>query len=376
MTSWRVLLLTSSGGTAHDAAAEAIRDWLHRWTPDAVVRVEKIMENASAVTRGGTNFYNWIQKHGPWIHQIYWRLMELEPLTKPGTLIFGHRYLKRLYQEFQPNVVISTHPHTNIGHFDLAKHTLKDGVTCITCCTELDGGFGFSRNWVSRRTDLFWAITPEVAAELERRRFPRERIGVWGPLLYPAFQASPQPELAAAELPLLVLGSGANGANNHLRLLDALLPFAGRLRVVALCGKRQEALEQVQAWAEAHPHLAVQGLGFQGPAAMARLTSEAWAMVARPGARTATEALICSCVLIFNLNGTTMPQELLARRYFRSRQMEHCIREPHDLAQLVQSWLNQPELYQQVARSIREHRLIQDPGRVRSGLEACVGRPL
>jgi len=368
MSTRRVLILTSSGGTAHDAAAFALRDWLQIWDPTCVVRVEKIMENASAVTRGGTNFYNWIQKHGPWIHQLYWRLMELEPLTKPGTLIFGHRYVKELYRSFQPTCVVSTHPHTNIGHFDLAKQTLSNAVTCITCCTEVDGGFGFSRNWVSRRCDLFWAITPEVSDELQRRRVPPERIAVLGPLLYPTFEVTQQPATANESLPLLVLGTGANGANNHIPLLEALLPLAGRLRIEALCGRRAEALEQVQAWAEAHPALQVEGRSFLGPDAMANLYREAWAMVARPGARTATEALLCGCVLIFNLHGTTMPQELLARRYFRARRMETCIRQPHQLKDLAQTWLDQPQVYRDLLERMSQNRLRQDPEAVRAGL--------
>ena len=163
----------------------------------------------------------------------------------------------------------------------------------MTCCTELAGGFGFSRNWLSTSADTIWVQTAEVGEELRRRRYPPERIALLGPLLYPAYHRSPQSLLPpqppggspAAELPLLVLGAGANGANNHCRLLEALRPFAGRLAVVALAGRRQAAFDQVTAWAEAHPDLAVQALGFQGPEQMAALYRGAWAMVARPGAR-------------------------------------------------------------------------------------------
>ena len=49
----------------------------------------------------------------------------------------------------------------------------------------------------------------------------------------------PFPEAAQNQLPLLVLGAGANGANNHIRLLEALQPLAGKIKVVALCGRRQ-----------------------------------------------------------------------------------------------------------------------------------------
>lgn len=86
--------------------------------------------------------------------------------------------------------------------------------------------------------------------------------------------------------------------------------------MAALCGRRQIVREQVQAWVDRHPALAVQVLDYQGPDAMADLYRRAWAMVSRPGARTATEALFMGCPLVFNHYGTTMPQELIAPGIF------------------------------------------------------------
>ena len=391
----RVLIFTSSGGTAHDAAAEALRDWLRQWDPGGEVWIEKVLENASGPYRGGVALYNWIQKHAPWIHQAYWCLMEFEDLIKPGTLLFGRRYVGDLLRRLRPDLLISTHPHTNRGHFPYAKRLLGPQLRCLTCCTELAGGFGFSRNWLSSSADAIWVQTAEVREELLKRRYPAERIALLGPLLYrPYHQPAPSsglakearsgsarqgaaghpastasstdqhPQTAGTALPLLVLGAGANGANNHCRLLNVLLPFAGRLAVVALAGRRQAALEQVQAWARAHPQLAVSALGFQGPEQMVALYRSAWAMVARPGARTATEALVLGCPLVFNSFGTTMPQEWLARRYFQRRGLERSIDHPEQLATLVAEWLDQPGRYRRWRQLYQDHRLGADPAAV------------
>ena len=361
----RILIFTSSGGTAHDAAAYALQSWLRRWDPDGEVWVEHVLENASIFTRAGVALYNWIQRHGPWMHQIYWRVVEFEDVTKPGTLLAGRFYVIRLLRRFQPDLLISTHPHINRGHFDLARRVLP-GLRCITCCTELDGGFGFSRNWLSRRAEAFWTLTPEVSQEVRRRGYCAMPAPAFGPLFDPAFEeVLHQPNSDCQDLPLLVLGAGANGANNHIRLLDALLPLAGRIRVMALCGRRAAAFDQVQGWALRYPQLAVEALGFQGPAAMARIYRNAWAMVARPGARTATEALAAGCVLIFNGFGTTMPQELLARRYFQSRRIESCVRQPADLHQICVRWLEQPQHYAQLKKRVDQHRLATDHDAIR-----------
>ncbi|WP_320667359.1 MGDG synthase family glycosyltransferase [Prochlorococcus sp. MIT 1307] len=344
----KVLILTSSGGTAHDAAAYSIKNWLRYWDPTGSVLVEHLLEKSSFIMRSSVKFYNWIQKYWPWLHQIYWRLVEFEDFLKPGTVIFGRSYFIRLLRDFSPELIISTHPHINRGHFDLAKRVIGPSLRTITCCTEIYGGFGFSRNWLTRKADVFWALTPEVAEEVFKRGYKNMRLEILGPLFDPSFEDLldfPLQELEGLQLPLLILGSGANGANNHLNLLNTLLPLSGQIRVVALCGKRESLKKDVHKWASLHPALEVEALGFQSPEEMAKLYLQAWALVARPGARTATEALATGCVLIFNGFSTTMPQELLARRYFSNYGIDVAINRPEKLLHILKGWLDHPQNY-------------------------------
>ena len=364
----KVLIFTSSGGTAHDSAAYAIKAWMHRWDPDGEVLVEHVLERSGWLMRGSVNLYNWIQRCAPWLHQIYWRLVEFEDVVKPGTLIAGRSYVIQLLKKIQPDLLISTHPHTNRGHFELARRVCP-GLRCIICCTELDGGFGFSRNWLTKRAEALWTLTPEVSSYMREQGYRSVPAPALGPLFDPAFTdelALPEQPANPDQLPLLVLGAGANGANNHIQLLEALIPLAGRLRVVALCGRRASALSQIQQWAKKHPQLSLNCLGFQGPAAMADLYKQAWAMLSRPGARTATEALAAGSVLIFYGFGMTMPQELLARRYFQARQIDCCIRKPQDLAEVCLRWLDQPEQYNQLKSRVMRHQLFSDRESIRT----------
>ena len=362
----RILIFTSSGGTAHDAAAYALKAWIQRWDPQGEVWVEHVLENASPVTRGGVELYNWIQRHAPWLHKLYWRLVEFEDLWKPGTLSFGRNYVIALLLRLKPDLLISTHPHINRGHFDLAQRLLP-GLRCITCCTELDGGFGFSRNWLSRRCEAFWTLTPDVSEEVRRRGYRHLPAPALGPLLDPCFvEELEHPSPAPEACPLVVLGSGANGANNHIRLLESLRPLAGRIRVVALCGRRAVARQQLLAWAQAHQELEVEPLGFQDPAGMARLYRRAWLMVARPGARTATEALASGCVLVFNGFGGFMPQEWMARRYFAARGFDLAVRQPEQLLPLLEQLLGQPERYEALKARLVSHQLKGQPEAIRT----------
>ena len=62
--------------------------------------------------------------------------------------------------------------------------------------------------------------------------------------------------------------------------------------------------------------------------------------------------------------GSTMPQEALARRYYRERGLETVIRRPGDLRAVVQRWLSEPHLLQEQRRRLGEQRLAANPAAV------------
>jgi len=68
-----------------------------------------------------------------------------------------------------------------------------------------------------------------------------------------------------------------------------------------------------------------------------------------------------ACPLIFNRYGLTMPQELLAPRYFATLGLETSIRRPRQLAAVVQRWLEDPAAYQALRSRYQQHRLQADP---------------
>ena len=70
------------------------------------------------------------------------------------------------------------------------------------------------------------------------------------------------------------------------------------------------------------------------------------------------------CPLIFNRYGLTMPQELLAPRWFKAHGLEVSIRRPRQLAAVVARWLDQPASYQQLRQAYARHRLMSDPAAV------------
>jgi hypothetical protein len=66
----------------------------------------------------------------------------------------------------------------------------------------------------------------------------------------------------------------------------------------------------------------------------------------------------------YNHYGTTMPQELLAPRYFQARGLEASIRRPEELASLVSQWLADPTSAGALRQRYQQQRLLANPARI------------
>ena len=108
----------------------------------------------------------------------------------------------------------------------------------------------------------------------------------------------------------------------------------------------------LQEWVARETQLAVRCLGFTDR--MPALLRLAAAVVARAGATTAGEALLCGCPVIFNGLGGMMPQELPTWRWFRARGLGVAAFTAGGVRDRVVRWLERPdelaELRERLAR--------------------------
>jgi processive 1,2-diacylglycerol beta-glucosyltransferase len=346
----RILVLTSATGAGHDMRARAFRDWVRQLHGDAVeVRIEQVIENASALGAFGVWLYNFIQRHQPRLHAIYWHIVEWFIRWR---ISYGGRYYRRLLAAYRPGLILSVHDSTNRGYFEDAHRVLgADRVRCVTYCGEWSGGPGFSRNWISPAADCFYARTDESLAFATTLGMPAARCRRFTAFLPPA-ACTPAPTAAdrrrarAEQFGLdpdrftLFLATGGHGAHHHPALLRALLPLADRVQVIAVCGRNTRALRQLERWRAAHPALRLYLEGYCQR--MLELLRAADAVVTRGGANTTMEALHAGCVPVFNGLGGLMPQERLTVSYFTRHGAGALVRSPTQLANLVARWLNDP----------------------------------
>jgi processive 1,2-diacylglycerol beta-glucosyltransferase len=378
----RLLVLTSASGAGHDTHARAIADWCARlYGPMVEVTIAHALEDSHFIYRQGVAFYNFIQRRMPWFHHVYYNLVELLELLNPGTVSLGRDYYVGLLERTRPDAILSVMDCLNRGYFEVAKEILGPKLKCATYATEFAGGYGFSRNWVNPRADFFFARTEEAGREALRRGFSPDKIIVVGHVAPPPFYApllSPSEKAAYLRETLhldpdrftLLLSTGGAGAQNHAAILRALFPLGDRLQIIALCGRDSGARQQLDAWAHNQAPFPVRALGFSDD--MPRLLQVSSAVLARGGATTAGEALLCGCPIIFNGLGGMMPQELPTWRYFEKRGIGSAIFRAPAITPIITRWLDRPEILDQVRARMHQGRDVTTP---RRALELLLGPP-
>lgn len=372
MSKVRILVLTSSTGGGHDARAEAFAEWCFELYRHAVdVRIEQMLEKSSVVNRTGVNIYNWIQKKSPWMHKIFYTIVEGLSFLNRSNVTFGRKYYLQVLQEYRPHLVLSVHDCLNRGYFQLAREVLgADKVRTATYCGEFSGGWGYSRNWIESTVDRYFSRTPTANDYAVKKGIPRERSLVRGLLMRPRAHLEEVPENQREhyrmhqlglrpDLFTVFLATGGNGANNHFALLPTLVRHADKCQAIVICGRNKEAYNELIHWRANHPEFNCYIEGYTEIMHLLMQVSDA--IVTRGGTTTCAKALTFKCPIIFNAFGGIMPQELLTWKFFHNGAASQKIENAADFSVIIDEWMRDPVSYQKAREEFLALRYDEDP---------------
>ena len=372
MSNLRILVLTSSTGGGHDARAEAFAEWCFQlYRHDVDVRIEQMLEKSSIVNRAGVNFYNRIQMAAPWIHKLFYAVVEFQSLLNQKSVTFGKGYYVKVLEEYKPHLIFSVHDCLNRGYFQLAREILGAGnVRCATYCGEFSGGWGYSRNWIEPTVDMYFSRTPTAHDYALKKGIPAEKGRVRGYLMLPrAMMEVIRPEERGVfrqdRLGLrpdrftVFLATGGNGANNHFDMLPTLLKHADRCQVIVICGRNKQTYNELIHWRATHPQLACYIEGFSDIVHLLMQASDA--IVTRGGTTTCAKALHFKCPIIFNAFSGIMPQEELTWKFFRNGAASEKVESAADFERIIDRWMADPGSYDRVRENFLKLRYEEDP---------------
>lgn len=381
----KVLVLTSSTGGGHDMRARSLKAWAESSEAEELgleVEIFQTLEQTHGVYHFGVGLYNWIQNTLPALHHIYFNVLEKLSLHREPTRIVGKVNFVEKIKKYRPQVLVSTHAHLNHGFFQLAREAMEgEPLRCVTYCGELFGGYGFSRHWVNPQADAFIGAVAETCEAAAEWGMESSRNHIGGFLLNPKFYgerlSSDEQSKMIAELGLeqdrftIVLATGANSANNHVALLDAIRGSDLRPQVVALCGRSKSALEAVTSWGSVHRDIPVKALPYCDN--LFALFQIASVVVARPGTGTTSECIMSECPIVFNGVGGIMPQECITVEFARKHGFARVMKRPGDLPELLRPLMEDKSQWHACRKALAAVRPRQHPLgvlRILSGMQA------
>jgi processive 1,2-diacylglycerol beta-glucosyltransferase len=142
-------------------------------------------------------------------------------------------------------------------------------------------------------------------------------------------------------------------------LLEQLLPLAGRVQAVVICGKNREAYNQVLHWRAEHPQFDCFLDGFSEQVHLLMQVSDV--IVTRGGTTSCAKALHFRCPILFNALGGVMPQESLTVKFFSRGAGTQLLGSPADLGHIVGGWMESRAVYERYRDEFLKLRYEEDP---------------
>jgi processive 1,2-diacylglycerol beta-glucosyltransferase len=261
----RVLILTASVGEGHDHPARMLAEQLRSESRHAEVIIGDGLTpmgrlvNAISDDAGRIVFFRfqWLWDLGFW---LFARARPTRRLTQALLARLGRRGILDVIACLQPDVIVSTYPHTTEVLGRLRNRGRIDVPVCsaITDLAALD-------YWATPGVDVHLITHPESAAEVYSVAGAQARVYCVQGLTSPAFLTPPDPAMARAALGLpaggkVVLVSGGGwGVGDVGGAVDEALQLSGISQVVCLCGRNDALRAQLGERFARVPHVRVEG---------------------------------------------------------------------------------------------------------------------
>lgn len=291
----RVLIISTSAGTGHVRAAQALEKV---FASDP--RVERV------VHEDALNFTNKIFRE--MYSSLYMRLVRSAPTAlgwayrasdepwkgEPARLLLDRlntRKLVKMIRDFDPHLIVCTHfmPAGIISHL-LGKGEFSTRLAITV--TDMD----CHAMWLVRRFHRYFVAIDEAKAHLEALGLPAERITVSGIPIDPVFSQRVDRVAARKEFGLdpkratLLLSAGALGVGPTELIVGRLNQLRHDFQCVVVCGRNPAVKSRVEKAAAGHPKR-FKILGYTDR--MHELMHLSDLYIGKPGGLTTAEALTC-----------------------------------------------------------------------------------
>jgi processive 1,2-diacylglycerol beta-glucosyltransferase len=295
----RVLILSTSAGAGHKAAAAALEK-VFREHPNVEVRNQDALDLTTETLRTQyADMYFRLVREAP-VLLGWWYDQQNEPLKGDQLRVLWDRMnaepLVRFIREFDPDITVCTHfmPAGIIAQM-MARGELRTHLAIVT--TDYD----FQGMWLSRMFNRYFVALEETKVHVMSLGIPAEHITVSGIPVDPIFGEPVDRAAALArynlrpEAPIILISAGAAGNTSATVAVEQLLRVENDFQAVVVCGRNDRLRREIVVLASSRPDN-FRVLGYTDR--MPDLLRVATLFVGKPGGLAASECMAAGVPMV------------------------------------------------------------------------------
>jgi processive 1,2-diacylglycerol beta-glucosyltransferase len=289
----RVLILSTSAGSGHKAAAAALQTVLERSPQvEQVVNQDALERTNPAYRAFYADLYLRLVKDNPVL--LGWWYTQSDAIGRTDAMRLALDRLNAeplvdFIQQYRPHITVCTHfMPAGIVAQQVAAGLLDTQLSIVTT------DFDFHSMWLSTNFHRYFVALDETRAHLQAVGLPAGRVTVSGIPVSPAFEEPVDREAVLAryklrpDLPVILASAGAVGGGPARAIVAQLMQLRAEAQVVVVCGSNERLRREVVSMVESRSER-FRVLGFTDD--MPNLMRVSALFIGKPGGLTASECL-------------------------------------------------------------------------------------
>lgn len=244
----RVLLLAATIGGGHMRAAMALKEYILQNDPDAVVKIYDTIQYVSPLlNKAVTGSYEYMAKKTPQLFGGFYKSSDKNtPINKTVEVALNglRKRLLPLVQEFQPDIVVTTHSFAT--EMITALKTKEDlHFPVISVVTD----FAVHKTYINEGVDAYILSSTEMVNQMIVRGQPKEILYPYGIPIKSEFlepcdlQKAYEEEGLNPDLPTVLLMAGSFGVTDVLKIYHKVVKSEADFQIVLITGKNEKLYE-------------------------------------------------------------------------------------------------------------------------------------
>ncbi|MDU7336534.1 MAG: glycosyltransferase [Clostridium sp.] len=377
----KILILSAATGGGHLRASHAIESYLLENATDVEVKVVDALKTIHPILdKTICEGYHFLATKTPKMFGLlYQKSNEENPLAQmvpKFNSLFGIRLIP-LLEEYQPDVIIATHPFVT----EMVSHLKEKGhVKVPLICVMTD--YGPHKAWISDKVDAYIVSNEDMVPDMEAMGVRREIVYPFGIPVYDVFfdkadKAALLEELGMQrdELTILIM-AGSFGVSNILQIYEDIVCLDFPFQIIVITGRNEklfQAFEDKIEECRLSPQMGCKHtrlVFFTNEVEKYMHASDL--IITKPGGLTVSEALACNVPLaVFD----AIPgQEEDNANFLMSHDMAVRIRKGDDCAGTISELLQNREKLEKMRQSCQSFDKSQSSKNILSLIYELVGR--